>query len=301
VLECAKATNEGRDDDAAGLMLEMLRLASEQAEANPSPSIVWQTMAHECEERGNWEGAEEAYRNAVAASRQEANPACAVKPLLDLAGLYRMLGRKEEALAQVEEARILADQSGIPSLVLMVLEAKLTLPLDSHGLTAIRESAKECFNNTMPERIGDPSRARSLLVQALCAERLGELGGPERLISVANSLMEGIAGNNFMTGLHSYHAGVAELMARIRAGQGEIETAIQALNEAVSRRRTIDEQPHVHGPRTRFRLAEALFRLADCLEKGGRAAQAGSTRAEADAIVESLKLLPSATGAHLAQ
>jgi tetratricopeptide (TPR) repeat protein len=104
-LDYGEAIKEGRHEDAEEIAMKVMQLSILRSMTEePSPTLAWMQMASECEEQGNWAAAIDAHQHAIAAARAEANPAFAMKPHLDLAGLYDILGRGPEAMSQIDAA-----------------------------------------------------------------------------------------------------------------------------------------------------------------------------------------------------
>jgi tetratricopeptide (TPR) repeat protein len=257
---------------------------------NPSPELVWINLAIECEEIGNWAAAEDARKKVLGITVGSANPATSIKPLLDLARLYQMLGRSEEAHSQIETALRLAHESGISSLVLMALESKYQLGPGDRELNDIREAAIASFDAIPNERVFDLTKARFLLLQAQCAVASGELETAEAQMIRADELVSERKQTGLMAGYQWFHSRAAELSASIHAARGEHSEAISAFSKSVERERAIDSQPHVRNFPTRYRLATTLSSYANHLEAGGKLDDAASVRAEADAMLREMKL-----------
>jgi tetratricopeptide (TPR) repeat protein len=290
IVEYTRAVNEGRGKEVEGMLLEMLMAAGAEAMANPSPDLVWKMIAGECEELGNWAAAEDALKKSLELAKEHSNPAFALKPHLDLAGLYEMLDRKEEALRHVEAALELARKSEIESLLRMALEAKIAPGLTPETLEAILAEAGSALQRLPPERIYDTTKAFFLLIQARCMVELRNYEAAEKYLVDTREFIGETNQSGFLVGYQGFHARVAAVMARIHAGRGETEQAISAFSETIARQRTIGEQPQVAGVRTQYRTACALRIFGDYLEKGGRMAEAEQARREAKQIFQELKL-----------
>jgi tetratricopeptide (TPR) repeat protein len=290
IAEYAKAVNEGRSQEAEGMLMEMLMAAGAAAIADPTPDLIWKNIANECEELGNWAAAEDAHQKSLALAKEHANPVLALKPHLDLAGFYEMLGRKEEALPYIEIALELARKSEIESLVRMALDAKISPDLAPESLEEIRTEAEAALKRLPLEPIYHTTKAFFLLIQARCMVELRNYEAAEKYLSDTSEFIGETNQSGFLVGYQGFHGRVAAVMAKIHAGRGETEQAITAFSETVARQRTIAEQPQVAGVRTRYRTACALRIFAGYLEKGGRMAEAEQARTEAKQILEELKL-----------
>ena len=90
-------------------------------------------------------GAIEAQKKVLALSLAETNPLISIKPRIDLASLYDMLERKEDAMVELEKAITTARAGNMETLLFMALEAKAHL-LWMRGRTA---EARDAFRAGM--------------------------------------------------------------------------------------------------------------------------------------------------------
>ncbi|HEV8541858.1 MAG TPA: hypothetical protein VGR78_05670 [Verrucomicrobiae bacterium] len=292
VKEYGQAVNQGRDQDAEGLMVELFTSVAAEAFANPSPESVWLEMADQCEQLGNWGAAEDARRKALDLAREHPNRAYPVKFHLDLGSLYEILGRKEEALAEIKTALELAGESEIPTLIGMALEANYNTELGQRNLQGIRAAAKQALEATPGDRIYNTVKLRFLLLQARCAAGLGEFEAAESCVAAARKLAGDGQQSALISGYPFFRARAAEVAAKIHAACGDFQEAVAAFAEVVTREREVCAKPHLQGIRSRYRLAQALFTLADYLEKSAKPADATVARTEARDILGELKLPP---------
>jgi len=295
VMDFAQAVNEKRDADAQSIGWKMLLAAGAEALGNPSEDLIWKNLASECEDTGNWTGAEEARKKALDLAVQQENPAFPVMPHLELASLYRILGRHDEAQEHVEAAFQLVKQSKISALLLMVLEAKAACASGHEALNPIREAAAEGLKIVGEGRFFDHTKARFLLVQAECDIALGEVDLARDHLTSAGTYTADWGENAFMAGRQACLARMAELQARFHTARGDWLQAIIALSETLAREKGINAQDHARGLRSRHRYAKTLARFADYLEAGGRGAEAAVARQEWRVVWDGLKL-PAAAG-----
>jgi tetratricopeptide (TPR) repeat protein len=293
VTDFVKAVNEKSDAEAASIGWQMLLRAGTEALSNPSPSVFWMTKAAECEDVGNWAAAEDARKKALEAGMEHVNPAYAVKPHLDLASLYTILGRSEEALKHVEAALEVARKSELTPLLLLALEARLKCDCDNDTLREIRSTAMDRLGTLDEGRIFHHTKARLLLVEAECSLMLGETDLAWEHLTKAQAFTVDWGENEFMAGHQACRARAAKVRASLHAARAEWEQAILAHSEAVAREKSINSQDHVRGLRSRHQFAKTLAGFADYLERGGRVNEAAQVREESRRLFDELKIVGS--------
>ena len=286
-----KAINEGRHQDAEGIAMQMMQLAMVRAmNEKPSQEMIWKQMAGECEDRGNWAGAEEAFRNALALEHQGKVREVAVKTHLDLAALYEMLGRGPEALAEIDAAIELSHNSEITAIRTMALEAKAKILLAASDPAAAKAIALDALGPIPDDKLHDLMKARMLALLARCDALLGDLQAAEDTLSKALKLVQPYSDNSFMGGLQGFFAHSAETKAVILAHRGKPKEAAASFAETLSRARIIAEQPHLQGLRHSYRLAEVLKRYALYLDAADRPTEAAEARSESESLLRHLQL-----------
>jgi tetratricopeptide (TPR) repeat protein len=286
-----KAINEGRHDDAEAIAMQMMQLAMLRAmNEEPSQEMIWKQMAGECEEQGNWAGAEEALRNALTLEREGKVRELPVKTHLDLASLYEMLGRDTEALAQINAAVELSHDSEIMAIRTMALEAKAKMLLVANDPAGAKEVALDALGPIPDDKLHELMKARMLVLLGRCDAVLGNLEPAEEAVSRAMELVRPYGENKFLGGLQGFMAQSAATTAAILSGRGKLKEAAESFAESIERARTIAEQPHLCGPRSNYRLAQALSKYATYLDAAKRGAEAAAARAESEALLRALRL-----------
>lgn len=294
ITDFVNAVNEKSDEEAVAIGLQMLLRAGAEALSNPTPSVFWMTKAGECEDVSDWAAAEDARKKALEFAMEHENPSYPVKPHIDLAGLYRILGRNEEALAHLESALELARKSRMSPLLVLALEARLKCDCDNDTLKQIRDTAMDCFGTVGEGRIFHHTKARLLLVQAECSLKLDETDLAWEHLTKVQAFTSDWGENEFMGGHQACRARAAKLRARLHAARAEWEQAILAQSEAVAREKSLDSQEHLRGLRMRHQFAKTLARFADYLESGGRVSEAARVREESRGLFDELKVPDSA-------
>jgi len=116
----AEAVEEGRDEDADEAMLEFLvelgKFAEEHAE---DPYSLLLDRAHDRAEAGDWDGAEAAWRDAIAASESDN---LSLLPRQRLIDLLLWIRRPEDALSEALLAVEAARRGDMEPVIVMALE-----------------------------------------------------------------------------------------------------------------------------------------------------------------------------------
>jgi tetratricopeptide (TPR) repeat protein len=145
-LEYGDAINASDHARAETIMLEIFeKIALQAMTEEPTQRRTWELLKSECEDQGNWIGAEEAQRKVLELALEEPNPLLSVKPHLDLAGLCRLNGKYEEASAEIEKALSKARASDILHLSLMALEAKGRLLIEMQSFEEADKILREAL------------------------------------------------------------------------------------------------------------------------------------------------------------
>jgi tetratricopeptide (TPR) repeat protein len=119
-----------RPDEAQNAAMQALFLASQEAIRNPTPSLLLKEKASDCEEKGDWVGAEAAYREVLALEESLDNFAMIAKAHMDLSRLLRLLGRLEEAWQFACQATASARRATVFPVLVMMLTNELLCDLD---------------------------------------------------------------------------------------------------------------------------------------------------------------------------
>jgi len=134
-----EASRSGRYSKCEALMGALRRWLAEHVEDNPEFNCSWFEVALQCEENGDWEGAEAAYREIVALKGND------WKALSDLSGFFDMLGRKDEAIDYARRATEVARGNGIDVLLATALRWEAAMYLEMCDLAAAEMLVAEMF------------------------------------------------------------------------------------------------------------------------------------------------------------
>jgi tetratricopeptide (TPR) repeat protein len=286
-----QAIKEDRHLEAEAIAMRMMHISMLRAATEePSQTIVWMQMADQCEEQANWAGAEQAHRNAIATALAEKNREFAMKPHLDLAGLYEMLGRDKESMAEINAAVELVKDSEITILCGMALEAKAKALLSAGETSAAKDTVLDALRAVPDDKLHALVRARLMVLGARCEAMFGEMIAAEKMLSQARELTQAYADSEFLGGLQSFFAQASEVSALILESRGMKSEALANYREALTRIQTMARQPHLQGIRTRYRLAKTLERYANYLEAAGSIPEAFEARQESEGLLRALRL-----------
>jgi tetratricopeptide (TPR) repeat protein len=286
--EYGDAINANDHARAETIMLEIFQKVALQAMAEePTQRRTWELLESECEEEGNWIGAEEAQRKVLELALEESNPLLSVKPHLDLAGLYRINGKYEEAAAEIEKALSKTRNCNILHVSLMAVEEKGRLLIETQSFEEADKILREAVASIPEEKVYAISKARVMTTLAHAqAHSKGNHDFALKLLAEAEELIAPYGNNTFMSGLHSARGNMADVAARIHASRGNLEKALKLSENAVRHRTTICEQPHTASGINRYRLAKTLEQHAKYLKAAGREKDAK------EALAQSATLLP---------
>jgi tetratricopeptide (TPR) repeat protein len=173
--------------------------------------MIWKQMAAQCEEQKNWAGAEEALKNALVIEHENPRRELAVKTHLDLASLYQMLGRGQEALAEIESAVERSYNSEIEMIRAMALEAKARALLLQSDYAGARSVAADALAGIPDDKLYALMRARLLVLLARCDAHAGALDAAERHLDDARQRTSAYTDNGFLGGLQAYIAQASEV------------------------------------------------------------------------------------------
>jgi len=112
IEKCATAVAQRRFEDADTAAIDLFAAATEADEQNASPDWRLTVEAAQCEERGDWQGAERAYRQILALPDSDAFREYRAHE--DLCKLFRVVGRDNDAWEHAQLATAAAQRTGIP-------------------------------------------------------------------------------------------------------------------------------------------------------------------------------------------
>ncbi len=286
-LEYGDAINANDHARAETIMLEVFQtIALKAMTEEPTQRRAWETLESECEDQGNWVGAEEAQRKVLELALEEPNPLLSIKPHLDLGGLCQINGKFEEAAAEIEKALVKARSSDVLHLSLMAWEAKGRLLIELQRFEEADRVLREAVASIPEEKIYALAKARVITTLARSqAHSNGDHDFALKLLADAEELISPYGNNAFLSGLQAARGNMADVAASIYAARGDLPKALEFSERAVKHRRNICEQPHTASGSNRYRLGKTLKQHAQYLMSAGREKEAEEALAGSAALM----------------
>ena len=288
---CQKAMAGNNFEQAEAAAVDLLNRAAEWAEQHPTPESALTSRAWECEARGDWAGAEAAYRERLALEEATSHPGMLAKAHLDLSRLLALVGdagpAEQHAHAAVEAAR----RTDVFPLKMMALDVLARCALRRSDYAGALRAAAEAIAAIEPELAATSPLVgtrqlhnRALALQARCRVALGDLAGAERDMAASKPTLREHEVSTIFVGQLAQAADWWEASAQLAACQGDLEGAAAAWTEAAQYRRLITSAGQLSRPRTLAALAGTLRHLGQALEAAGRTVEAQAALAEAKNI-----------------
>ncbi|MBI2302255.1 MAG: hypothetical protein HYU66_25410 [Armatimonadetes bacterium] len=278
--------------EAEAVAYQVLASAGQHAREEPSPELLLRQEAHCCEEAGDWQGAEAAYRKGLESALATDQAMQQYKAYSDLAGLFHLVGNEAVALEQARSATEAARRAEIPVLRAMALQQQAGCALRLHRIPEALAALDEALRSMESESMFGVLRGRCLVLRAECALKSGDTHGAERDLEAARQHLEPQAAMVIAAGVHSALARWWSVKARILAEQGDWSGAARAWTEAVAGRRHVAALPQVEQPYATNALAETLWAFGQALCSAGCPTEAAEPLAESRAIRERIGLPP---------
>ena len=315
IMAYSKAASAGQHDAAQAAALEALAMAAEEAERNPTPDLLLGMEADQCEEAGDWDGAEAARRKVLAlhesglAQFDAAAKACAAdstavqpdddrwrffgliaKANVDLSGLQKRRGKLDEAWSSALAATAAARRANCWPLLHLALQNQATLALEREDSASALAAASEDVQQIEPGALSNSMRLRALVMRARCLTVTGDLTAAEQDLAASWPLIKPISHNPFAAGAHSAIAGWWEATAKLRTRKQDVSGAVTAWKQAVEKRREVARLPHVNRSSALTALATALQGCGEAFRQAGDADAARAALAEPETIRRDLGL-----------
>jgi tetratricopeptide (TPR) repeat protein len=280
----------GRGSDAEETVEEVFALAMRVVEQDESPDWQLVVEASDHEAALNYDGVEAAHLKRLALPEGDQDAWGAHH---DLASIYIVLNRHDEAIRHAQQATSAARKFDSPIATAMALS--------SEGATYLRvgrvSDAERCF----VEAIGvldsnDPAyrqmRAALLTLMANCAVHSGQCDSASEYLETADVLLRPLQPMLFAAGVQSDLANWWATTARLRLLFGEVDDAVAAWQEAILLARHVAELPQCEGLYTRLNVATMLHHYGQSMKKTGKDNAAQEALAESRQIVSDLGLPP---------
>jgi tetratricopeptide (TPR) repeat protein len=278
------AVESGKTDEAGDAAMNAFMLASMEAMNRPTPSLELALKAQDCENAGEWEGAESAHRARLALEEKTGNNGLITKPNLDLSLLFQLLGKRENAWTFAQAATASARRAGISILTAMALDNEAGCALDRGEAGRAMESVEEALRILEPDKITVQSRARALTMRARCHVAAGRLPEAEADLKSAWELIEAPAPLRFAAGPVMLRARWWETKAGLLERKGELAEAVTAQRRGVEERRLGAERTLSGSLHPKAVIAKSLETLSVLLQRAGEEKAATEARDEAMSI-----------------
>ncbi len=279
------AFDERQFDAATNACEEILALAEDWCANNFSEDLRLRLTAGECENRADWDGAEAMYLATLALPNVEPDTACTAHA--DLAGLYRLLQRHDEALVHARRAVTIAREIDSQSILLAMMlrgEARCCLRCgDVAGAQAAIQSALAALTD---DRRYNQMIANLLTMQAECDLHSGKSANATNLLEQASELLEPYLGMEMAGGVYSDLAQWWTVTAQLHALRGGHATSLSPWKTAVAKRLQVASLPQCDNVFTKAAVADALQGLADAYLTCGFDSDAADSFAARRAILD---------------
>lgn len=275
-------------DEAEGAIDDIFALAEAFADENPSEDLKLMLQASDCEERGDWVGAEAAYRALL--DLPNVDPLGIHRAHVSLYSHFKLLGRDADAFEHARLASLAARQTDFGIIKTLSLWRDARCALDRGELPVAESAIAEAFTIVDQDKVANQLRAKLLIVRAETAVARGRLSAAETDLQEAMELLHPMSAMAMAGGIHSDLADGWSVTSRVRAARSDMCGAVEAAAKAVAAHRHLAALPHLAGVHTRVALAAALKNLADALNADGLRQEAQAALQEHDAIIDEAKI-----------
>jgi hypothetical protein len=291
-----KASSDGHGEQAEAAALQMLSLAAQEAERNPTPELELAVEAGECEARGAWDDADAIYRRLLAMAEASDAPSQQkfgrmFKVHRDRGSLFVLRSEYAQAHQTALAALAAARLADLQPLLVWALEFVAYCALRVQDLAGALAAANEAVGVIIePEAIFDNLRAMAWVSRARCRVAAGDCSGAEEDLAQSQPLVFRKGIFDWAAGLHSQAALWWEVRANLCERQEQWRDAVEAWRQAVACRRHVSSLPHVQGPHRLGALAGTLLRLGRALQECGDVPESERILAEGEKIWRELGL-----------
>lgn len=280
-----EAIDAGDFDDATAAVGEIGELAEAWCREHPSPDMELMRRANECEERGDWTGAEAAYQKMLELPGIE--PHVERRAHGFLASLYHLLGRQTEALRQAALASATGRRiDDIPLSFATVLRFQAEYLLWAERLDEAEPLLAEAMLLLANDELYSQQRAAVLIDRAWHAVKCARLADAEKDLAAAFPMLEPLAAWEIAAGVHLDLSRWWAVTARLRTARGEFRSSVDAWREALRFCAHVAELPHAASVYTQFGITVLQSELAKALAAAGNHVEALEVIAERKSILE---------------
>ncbi len=246
-------------------MLKVWQHIAEKQNDEPSPWLKAMGEAHQCEAAFDWTGAEEAYKRAIDATKDQ--PMLHGKAQAQLASLYNLMELDVLALEATQAATRAVKEGNISSLTSFQLQSEARFYLKAKDFARAWTFINEAFRFVEDGPLHHLERTYALILRAECYIQQGDLQKAEPDLEGAWKLLEPHAETFFAAG---WQGGLAQwwaTKAQLHAQRQQWLEAVTCKRESVERRRIISQLPQLEGPYKHNGLAKALNDLGKALHQ----------------------------------
>jgi len=281
------AEDQEKADQAA--MSALMLVAMEEIE-HPSPYGQLSEKASEHLMAGNWQAAEDAYRELIAMEEKIGKPGLTTKPLMDLSKLFYLRGRLDDAWAFAQAATESARRSEISTLLAMALDHQATCSLARGKPEEALAAAEEALRVIEPGKMGDLMRSMAYANRGRALSGIGRMAAAEIDLEAAWAILRSKRQSRIGTGPVVAIARCFELEAELYAWQKRFPEAILKLKQALEQRRQVGGRLMELSPHPAAAVARDLERLAEIHRENGDAVEAKEAQQEAAELWKQIHL-----------
>jgi tetratricopeptide (TPR) repeat protein len=286
----ANAINADDPEKADQAAMEALMMAAVEAMEHPTPYLQLAEKASEQLAAGNWEAAETTYRELIAMEDQIGKPGLTTKPFMDLAKLFCLRGRLEDACVCAREATESARRSEISTLLAMALDQQVACSLARGRPEEALVAAEEALRVIEPGKMGDLMRATAYVSRGRAFFGIERMAEVEVDLEAAWAILTSKRLSRIGTGPVVAKARCFELEAELCAWQKRFPDAILKLKQALEQRRQVGERAMELSPYPAAAVARDLERLAEIHRESGDAVAAEEAQQKAAELWKQIHL-----------
>jgi tetratricopeptide (TPR) repeat protein len=275
-------------NEADDTIQAILDQAVEWCEDDDSADWALSLTACNCEENGDWLGAERAYREMLLLPDRDAMIEHTAHE--KLAALYGNLNREAESLIESELQVAAARDTDSPVLLATSLLRHARKLLQAGRIADAETPVTESLEIVGGDAMCGQIRASALTTRAACAIERGVLESAVTDLADAYRLLEPQSSMVFAAGVQADLVRWWLATAKLRSAQGQQEQSLASWDEALSLAQQTAALPHVDSVYGAKSVASVLGGYSEALAEAGRAEEARSKLAEAKEILQRVGL-----------
>jgi tetratricopeptide (TPR) repeat protein len=229
----ADAVTAEKPEDAQNAAMQALLMAAEESLKHPTPSSLLKQQASDCEDTGDWVGAEAAHREVLALKETLDNFGMIAKAHMDLSRLLRWLGRVDEAWQHACQATAAARRTEIFPVLVMALSNESLCALDKRDHSGALAAASESVQVIEPGKMFELMRAKALVIRARCLLVSGDPADADVDLASSWETLKKQPASALMKGVTQAHANWWEVKSRLEEMRGNLSGAREAMDIAI--------------------------------------------------------------------